>query len=103
MGDVGVEEELDLIGVPHFGGPKVTRIRCFRAAVVLLLCCCHADALLLSCCCQAVVTFESSLSLPCSYLIVDAFIRGLTVRIPLLVLFVISKVGVMELRQALGG
>lgn len=22
MGDVGIEEELDLIGVPHFGGPK---------------------------------------------------------------------------------
>lgn len=27
MGDVGIEEELDLIGVPHFGGPKVSKGR----------------------------------------------------------------------------
>lgn len=28
VGDVGIEEELDLIGVPHFGGPKVFMLRC---------------------------------------------------------------------------
>lgn len=34
LGDVGIEEELDLIGVPHFGGPKVclacVSLVCFR-------------------------------------------------------------------------
>lgn len=33
VGDVGIEEELDLIGVPHFGGPKVLLL-----AVCLLSC-----------------------------------------------------------------
>lgn len=26
VGEVGIEEELDLIGVPHFGGPQVCTI-----------------------------------------------------------------------------
>lgn len=36
LGDVGIEEELDLIGVPHFGGPKV---RIEHNVVWMFLCC----------------------------------------------------------------
>lgn len=36
MGDVGIEEELDLIGVPHFGGPKVRLFSEFSCVVVCM-------------------------------------------------------------------
>ena len=100
MGDVGIEEELDLIGVPHFGGPKVTGMSLLSGCCCTAVC--RAHVLLLSCCCRfRVISNRRS-----SYFLVGAFSQGLRVQALqprfLCFLFLISNVGVVELRQAPG-